>query len=101
MSLNHTPDIELIQQLPTELREDPDVKSAVAHLVSTLTSRASSTGFGNRMSVIIGHESPIAHASVTPAHRGSSPGDWYAHEDQMTHGGSGKGGNWNDDDRVL
>lgn len=26
--------------------------------------------------------------------KGGSPGDWYDNEDQMTHGGNGKGGNW-------
>lgn len=95
-----TASLEIVRHLPSSIAEDPAVQERLHELILALENARRRVG--GSIQVILTHEKPTEslHAAHHVRHD-CSPSAWYEYQDQMSHGGNGRGGNWNDDDRVL
>ncbi len=87
--------------LPREVSGDVNVQQSLADLIDALRTSSEVHGFGGRIRITLDGTRPAPVQQPVRVGAGGSPGDWYEFEDQMSRGGSGRGGNWNDDNRVL
>ncbi len=83
-----------VYHLPEVFSKNINVQQRVSDLLIALTECAEVNDFHGRIHVTLTGEREAPTAMNRKSISGSSPSDWYASEDQMSHGGSGSGGNW-------
>ena len=77
------------------LKGNPIAEQAAAVFIASLQGGAhTQNGFGRRLNTVVTHDAPAERKDSGYGNYDHSPSGAYERQDQMSYGGTGKGGNW-------